>query len=186
MKKSNSKGLPLKALAMMAILAALSIILGKYLAIGVGDVLRFSFENLPIIFAGIMFGPMGGILVGVVADLIGCVLVGYAINPIITLGAAAIGGISGLFWIFKKKMHGISSAVKIPICVILSHIVGSVIIKTFGLSAFYDMPFLILMLWRLLNYAIIGALESVILYFLTKNKAISKEMANFSLKGHER
>ena len=87
---------PLKITAALAMLAAVSIICGKYLAIRGGDILRFSFEDLPIIFAGISFGPIAGMLVGVVADLVGCVMVGYTVNPIVTLGAAAIGAFSGI------------------------------------------------------------------------------------------
>ena len=84
----------LRVTVFSALLAAISIVCGKYLAFNMGDFLRFSFENLPIIFAGMAFGPLIGALVGVVADLVGCLLVGYAINPIITVGAAAIGLIS--------------------------------------------------------------------------------------------
>ena len=93
--KKRKISLDLKILCQLAMLIAISIVAGKYLAIGIGEVLRFSLENLPIIFAGIAFGPIAGILVGVAADLIGCLLVGYTINPIVTIGAAVIGGVSG-------------------------------------------------------------------------------------------
>ena len=59
---------PLKLTAALAMLAAISIICGKYLAIRGGDILRFSFENLPIIFAGVAFGPVAGALVGIVDE----------------------------------------------------------------------------------------------------------------------
>ena len=172
--------MPLKAIAMMAILAAISIILGKYLAIRVGDVLRFSFENLPILFAGMVFGPIGGILVGVVADLIGCVLVGYAINPIVTVGAAVIGGLSGVVWFLLKRLPKINTAVRVFVTVLLSHLIGSVVVKTFGLAVFYDMPFWILMLWRLLNYVIVGVLEAIVIFILFKNRAVNAQIASFS------
>ena len=87
MNRTNTKVKVFKSLAILAsssFLAALSIILGKYLAIPGGNVLRFSFENLPIMFAGMAFGPFVGCAVGIVADLIGCVLVGYTVNPLIT------------------------------------------------------------------------------------------------------
>ncbi len=48
----------LQLLAVSAFLAALSIICGKYLALSLGNVLRFSFENLPIVLAGVAFGPV--------------------------------------------------------------------------------------------------------------------------------
>ena len=160
-----------------ALLSAISIVCGKYLAFNMGDILRFSFENLPIIFAGIAFGPVTGALVGTVADLIGCLLVGYAINPIITLGAASIGIISGVYRFLPQSHSKGRYILKLSLVIFASHLVGSVIIKSFGLSVFYDMPLIILMLWRLLNYVIVGTLEGFILYHLVKNKKISHEIS---------
>ena len=91
-----------------AFLVAISIVCGKYLAIRGGDVLRFSFENLPILLAGIAFGPL------------------------------------------------------------------------VGLAAFYDMPLYALMLWRLLNYLIIGVLEYVILLVILKNKNVRAQLSRLT------
>ena len=175
------KALPLKVTAALAMLAAISIICGKYLAIPGGDILRFSFENLPIIFAGIAFGPLAGVLVGVVADLIGCVLVGYAINPIVTVGAGAVGLVAGLIPILLRKAK-LSETVKIPLAVAAAHIVGSVLIKTFGLAVFYDMPIFVLMFWRLFNYAIVGTVEGVLLTVLFTNKMLTGTLASLKQK----
>ena len=175
MKYSNSQR-ALRLLVFGALLAAISIVCGKYLAINMGEVLRFSFENLPIIFAGAAFGPIMGALVGAVADLVGCLLVGYAINPIVTLGAVSIGLISGVYRFLPDSDRRSACILKVAITVILSHLVGSVVIKTFGLAKFYDMPLIVLMLWRLLNYVIVGALEGFILYHLIRNKKISAEI----------
>ena len=88
----------LQGLCFAGILAAMSIILGKFLQIPnpFQDFIRISFENLPIIIAGFSLGPIAGALVGTVADLIGCVLYGYSINPIITVGAASVGLVAGV------------------------------------------------------------------------------------------
>jgi ECF transporter S component (folate family) len=158
-----------RALAMCAVLVAMSIILGKYLAIRGGEILRFSFENLPLLMAGILFGPLAGLVTGVAADLVGCVMVGYAINPIVTAGAALIGLLGGLLWRMLSKLpYGL----RLSLTVAVSHVVGSVLVKTVGLAAFYSMPIGVLALWRLLNYAIVGGLEFLLLYFVLKNKAI--------------
>ena len=162
-----------KVMATAAIFVAISIVCGKYLAISGGNILRFSFENLPIILAGIAFGPAVGAAVGTVADLVGCALVGYAVNPIITVAGALIGACSGfLFRIFKSH----SLFARLLVTVSVSHILGSVIIKTFGLSVFYSMPLWELMLWRLLNYILVGALELTLIYILVKNKAVRKQL----------
>lgn len=170
----NTKKIPFAVLVAAAFLAALSIVLGKYLAIRVGDTLRFSFENLPILLAGMAFGPVAGVLVGVGADLIGCLMVGYAVNPIITVGGAVIGLLGGvLYRVLSKTPH----LVRVTVTVTAAHLFGSVLIKTVGLVAFYSYPLWELMLWRLLNYALIGGLETALLYVILKSRAIQSQIS---------
>lgn len=183
MKKSE---IHLRLAVALSMLAAISIILGKYLAFGIGNVLRFSFENLPISFAGIAFGPIAGALVGAVADLVGCLLVGYEINWLVTLGAVAVGLISGLSAVVLKKFLPRFEVLRITVSVLAAHIIGSVLIKTVGLAAYYSMPFHILMLWRLLNYAIVGGLECLLLIPLMRSRGVKREIARIMPRQHER
>lgn len=189
MQKTNKQAVPvrqgriavfgsLKALVAASLLAAMSIVCGKYLAFGVGNVLRFSLENLPIILAGMFFGPAIGATVGAVADIIGCLLVGYTLNPIITLGAAAAGFVGGAVYRLTKRHTHLCHGLCVCLSTVASHICGSVLIKTFGLSAFYDMPFTLLLLWRLANYLIIGAIETALLYFITRSKAVTAALGS--------
>jgi len=171
--KKSSFSLSLRLTVTLSLFVAISIVFGKYLAINVGEVLRFSFENLTIIFAGIAFGAIPGMLVGVVADLVGCVLVGYTVNPLVTLGALAIGAVSGITF---KLTHKLSTLPRVTISASVSHLIGSVIIKTFGLAIYYDMPIHILMLWRLLNYSIIVAVEVFFISVLIGNKSIQNQI----------
>ena len=163
----------LKVMVSCALLVAISIVCGKLLAFNVGTVLRFSLENMPIILASIAFGPLIGGVTAVVADLIGCLIVGYEINPIVTLGAFCIGVISGAVYRLLGKLP---SVVKSVLSVTIAHLVGSVVIKTFGLSKFYDMPFEILLLWRALNYLIIGVLEIIIIHYLLKSRSVTGQL----------
>ena len=165
----------LKLTVILALLCAISIVAGKYLAIRGGEVMRFSLENMPVIFAGMAFGPVAGMLVGVVSDLIGCVLVGYTINPLVTVGAGAIGLVSGLMPIILKKAN-ISTPLMTAITVASAHIIGSVIIKTIGLYTYYTMPFTVLLLWRVLNYLIVGGLDGGVVYVLLRNKEIKSHI----------
>ena len=59
----------------------MSIVLGKLLVFNITDSIRISLENLPLLMAGIFFGPFIGAAVGAGADIIGCLIVGYSINP---------------------------------------------------------------------------------------------------------
>lgn len=154
----------------------MSIVFGKYLAINAGEYLRFSFENLPVLLAGFAFGPIAGAAVGAVSDLVGCVLVGYAINPIITVGATSLGFVAGFYRFMPKKEGGVSRFLSILAFVLLSHTVGSVMIKSYGLAAYYDAPFYVLVLWRILNYVIVAAADCAVLYLLLSSRAINSEI----------
>lgn len=170
--KGNAVFKTLGVLVASAFLAAISIVCGKYLAVPGGEVMRFSFENMPIIMAGMAFGPLVGAIVGAVADIIGCILVGYTINPLVTLGACTVGLVGGLTYFLLGRVAGCPYIVRISASVALAHVTGSVIIKTIGLAAYYAIPFHVLLLWRILNYLIVGAIEGVILYHLMKNRMI--------------
>ena len=159
----------IKRICLGGILAALSIVFGKLLAFNIGELFRISLENLPIILGGIFLGPIFGAVVGMVADLVGCLMVGYTINPVITLGAVAIGSISG---IVSRLTKNISTGKRVFLSVLSAHIFGSVIIKSIGLSWFYGTDFWALIPYRVLNYALIVALEYTIIYILMKNKGI--------------
>ncbi len=163
----------LKVMVSCALLVAISIVCGKLLAFNIGTVLRFSLENMPIMLSSIAFGPLIGGVTAVVADLIGCLIVGYEVNPIVTLGAFSIGFISGVVYRIFGKASGKAKSI---ISVSLAHLIGSVVIKTFGLSRFYDMPFEMLMLWRALNYVIIGVLEIFIIHYLLKSKSVTGQL----------
>ena len=171
----------LRITIILALMVAISILMGKYLAVRGGDVMRFSLENTPIILSGIAFGPGAGALVGLVADLVGCVMVGYTINPLVALGAAAIGLVSGFVPRILAKIN-VNSKLKLATTVAVAHLVGSVVIKTLGLSAYYDMPLVILMLWRVLNYLIVGVLDGVVVHILLNHKAIDKQIKELTKK----
>lgn len=165
----------LKLVATLAMLSAISIICGKYLAINGGNFMRFSLENMPIIFAGMAFGPIAGAVVGVVADLIGCVLMGWVPIPWVTVGAAFIGIIAGVANPLMKK-YKVPAWLITTIVVFCAHLIGSVLIKTIGLSSFYNMQYSPLLLWRLLNYLVVGIIDGFVVHFLLKNKAIKMQL----------
>ena len=87
----------LRNLTFCALLIAMSIVFSRALSISTGF-LRFNLGSLPVVLAAVLFGPAAGFAVGAIADIIGGVLAGYAINPLITLGAGAIGLFAGIGW----------------------------------------------------------------------------------------
>lgn len=157
------------AIVAMALFIALSIVLGKYLAFNLTSSIRISLENLPIILAAAAFGPVAGATVGFTADIIGCFLVGYTINPIITMGAVSIGLIAGFF-----SHINCNRFLKSLLTVLPAHIVGSVIIKTIGLYIYFKLPFWLTFASRAGVYAITATVEIIILQIFYSQKIIQK------------
>lgn len=150
-----------RTLTRIAILTTLSIVLGKILSLTIGPI-RISLENLPVVFAGIIMGPLCGMVVGLVADVLGSLLVGYAINPIITLGAASIGLTAGIVY----RLRLLPERYNLLVSVFTAHLIGSIIIKTAGLVFLYGHPWAILA-YRIPLYLAIAATESCLIAYLS-------------------
>lgn len=165
----------IRVMIISALMVAMSIVLGKYLSIST-PVFRLSFENLPIIITGYFFGPIIGMFVAIAADLIGCLLKGYAIIPLVTVGAAFVGLISGIISKILPpiSINKIKINIKLLIAVFGAHLIGSVILKTIGLLAFYDKGYTLLAAERAVNYLIVGTLEYLLISLLIKNRTIRK------------
>lgn len=162
----------LKKLTQAAMLTAMSVVIGifckNFLNFGNG-LFRVTFENLPIIMSGILFGPVIGGLVGIATDLVSYLLSSqvYPPNLIVTAGAFSVGLISGLIpRIFVRK----KGYAQIILSGALAHVVGSMIIKPIGLYQFYGM----LVLWRIPLYLVIAPLEILLICQLFRNKNIQR------------
>ena len=172
-KKQGIFGGNTRLLVVSALLVAMSIVLGKFAQIPIGDSIRISFENLPLLMAGIFFGPVSGAVVGVSADLIGCVLKGYTINPFITVGACLIGLVSGI--VFKYGFKCATRPSAIAASVYSAHIIGSVIVKSIGLFIYFHTPLPELLL-RLPIYIVIGGLEFYIINMMLSNHGFIEQV----------
>ena len=191
MKKSRkSLFLNVKSLTFCAMLVSLSVILGwigrTYFTFGAGiSAVRITFENLPVIASGFIFGPIVGGMVGIICDLVSCLVAPQpSINPFITLGTCVTGLVSGLLfkYIFKEKRK------LFPILVssLFAHLIGSVIIKTFGFYVYYSYPFLPTLILRLAIYTGIGTGEGLLLFSLFKNRTLFSMIENLKKKDGRR
>lgn len=143
-----------KKIAYLSFLTALTIILTRVLSIripvaGVEGV-RIGFGALPIIFAGIAFGPAAGGIVGALGDLLG-----YFINPIgaymphFTFTSFLTGFIPGLmvFYIIKKCR----TLTVILISISVGQLITSIIIVPYFINSLFGVPFAVIMPPRLIS-----------------------------------
>ena len=159
-----------KVLVMSGLLAAMNIILGKFFQITPTESMRFSIGALPVIFGGMVFGPVMGGCIGLTGDLVGCLVTMMSINPIIAAGSAMIGVTAGLFKINKNQKYGF---VFCFVAAISAHIVGSMIIKSIGMHVYYGTPFSVLAL-RIPVYTVNSLVEAFLVTVLLSRKEILK------------
>ena len=157
-----------RTLTVLALLIAMSIVFSRVLSISTGFV-RFNLGSLPVLLAGIVFGPGAGFAVGALADMIGGILAGYAINPLITLGAASIGLVGG--WLWQALPHTLRLGQRLLLSVVAAHVVGSIIINSLALHIFYGYAWSVLVA-RVPNALILTAVNTVLLRLLMENKAV--------------
>ena len=172
MKQKRKLFLNVKGLTVSAMLVAMSVIIGifckNYLNFG-GGLFRVTFENLPILLSGIMFGPIVGGLVGAASDLVSYLMSNqiYPPNLIVTVGAGLVGICSGTVSKYLIKRNGTA---QIVVAGALSHLIGSMVVKSIGLYQYYGA----LVLWRIPLYLVIAALEIFVLCMLYRRKSFQR------------
>ncbi len=161
-----------RVLCAAAMLCVLSFLLGLLAKRIFGtSPLRITFENLPIVFAGITLGPCIGGAVGVAADLLSCVSAGQMPSAIIAIGSLTVGVLSGLC---GRLCHRRLAFLSVLTADAAAQVAGSAIVKSIGLSFYFGIPIYTLA-WRIPLYLGIALLESYLIYFLLKNQALRRE-----------
>ena len=125
-------------LVMMAALAAMQIILARFLGIQVSDTLRLSFESIPVVLAGLWLGPVCGGIVGFVADTIGTMLSGLTWFPPLALNPIMEGVVAGLLArYFIRSDIGESRGVwKVALTAVITGILNAFVVGLIGSTLF--------------------------------------------------
>ena len=161
-----------KSMTIAAMLTAMSVVIGilckNFLNFG-GGLFRVTFENLPIIMGGLLFGPIIGGIIGAASDLLSYIFSAqiYPPNLIVTAGAISVGVVSGVMsrYVVKKK-----GTLQIIVSGGLAHIVGSMIIKPIGLYQFYSWA----VLFRIPLYFLIAPIEIALICVLFSRKSFCR------------
>lgn len=162
------KNINIRTMIIMALLAALGAVFSAFLSLelsftGVKTV-ELSLTPLPVMLAGIFFGPLAGGIVGFVADTAGFFMGAPmgAYNPVFSLTMALFGVIAGLFYIRSKK----NTIWKATGMALTAQVVCSLVLNTFLVWAFYGVPLAVLIPPRLIGAAVELPLYSWLLMVL--------------------
>lgn len=151
----------------MALLVAMQLVLSRVLVIDLGPY-RITVGSVCTVLAGLWLGPVAGGVCGLCADIIGCFIKGYAVNPLITVAAILWGVLPALMkpmFIHKEKT---GKTVGICISVVLTGILSSLVCTTAGLVLILGYNFYAIMPGRLVQFAIMIPIYCVLtclLYF---------------------
>ena len=123
-----------RTLVSCALLAAVSVVLARFIIPMPNETTRFSLEAVPIFLAGMLFGPLPGALVGFVADFVGCLFSGYGYNPMFCVPPILYGLAAGLFQPMLVKK---TSVWTIALAFLPAITLGSILWESFALAFVY-------------------------------------------------
>lgn len=167
MKENYKTNWNVRTVVFLGALVAMHLVLTRVFVIELGFG-RISLGSVCTILAGLWFGPVAGGICGFAADIIGCILKGYAINPLITIAAILWGVIPALFKPVFLKGSKVKKNAWLAVGIILASVLSSLVFTTAGLVLFNGYNFFAIMPARVIQFFAMTAVYCVItniLYF---------------------
>ncbi len=172
------------ALTVCALLTALSVILARLLTIIPSEISRFSLEAVPILLAGLLFGPVPGAAVGFAADFIGCLFSPFGYNPIFCLPPILYGLWAGLLrgYVWTKP-----TVWRMALAVFPAALCGSVLWQSAALALVYGGEaklafFLTRLASRSIQFAVTGVIDTTAVWLLLRRNALSPVLHRLKIK----
>ena len=187
----NKRKMTTKRLAVNAVLIAIYVAL-RFFNIPFGDSFRFTLAPFPVILCALLYGPVDGLLVGLLGEFLSQVLGPYGLTPTTllwcvgeTVRGGALGLCSVLFlrkWLVSTQRPDNKQIAVLLICCVLTGVLAS-LGQTFALyvdsnmMGYYNYTMVFgVMVWRILVYillsGIFGYLSLPIIAALRKTKFI--------------
>ena len=162
-----------RTLVFCALLAAITVVLARLIIPMPNATTRFSVEAVPVFLAGMLFGPIPGMLVGLVSDAVGCLFSGYGYNPLFAVPPILYGLCGGLFRpLLARKTTVFTIALAFAPAVVL----GSILYQSWSLAFVYNSQgafkasFLFLLNQRAIQFAVTFVLDVLIVWALYKTR----------------
>ena len=116
-----------------ALVAALSVVMARWLCFATPNGVRWSLDKFPLFLAGMLFGPVWGGLTGFTADFLGSIMQ-FGFNPLLCPPAILYGVFGGLMRHFIRKNP---TVMRLGLSYLLPVVLGSILYQSAMLSYFY-------------------------------------------------
>lgn len=151
-----------RTIVIIGAMTALSIVFSRFLSISAWNT-KIGFSFAPIALAGMILGPVPGLITGALSDLIGALLFpSGAYFPGFTLTSALTGLVFGLF-LYKDR-----TLLRVLWCVLINQLVMSLMLNTLWISVLYGTPFAALLATRSVQCLIVGPVQFVTIMAMGK------------------
>ena len=176
------------SLTVCALLTALSVVLARVLTLIPAETTRISLEAVPIVLAGLLCGPLPGALTGFAADFIGCLISPYGYNPIFCVPPILYGLLAGLARRYVLEKPALP---RTALAIFPAALLGSVLWQSMALALVYGGDakqafFVTKLVSRSIQFALTGAVDTVIVWLLLRRGALSGVQRRISAKGGSR
>ena len=162
MQKNNYKTYwNVKTLVFMALLVAMHLVLTRVFVVELGAY-RISVGSVCTILAGLWMGPAAGAVCGLTADILGCFMKGYPIDPFITTAAICWGLIPALAKPLYANRTKKGKTAGIVLSVFGTAVVSSLVLTTMGLVLFEGYNFYTIIPGRLVQFVVLIPIYSVL------------------------
>ncbi|MDD2373027.1 MAG: folate family ECF transporter S component [Syntrophomonadaceae bacterium] len=164
MKKINTK-----SLVIMALFAAISIILARFLVVYLTNSVRINFGNIPIILVSLLLGPVAGGLTAAVADILGALLFSpLSWYPPLTIAPVIVGILPA---VLKPMLLKKVNFWRIYSIILITDLIAGVGLTTYLLSKLYGTGYFELLAVRAPIALAVSLVEGLAVYILYKRLA---------------
>lgn len=145
-----------RQLCVLALLTAAAIVLSRFVPVINLWNTKIDFSFAAVMLAACISGPIGGMVVGGLADFIGAVLFPIGTYfPGFTVTAALTGLVFGLL------LHKKCNLLRIIIAVVSTQLVCGLLLNTVFISILYTKAFTALLVTRLVQFAVMSVVEII-------------------------
>jgi len=165
-----------KRLTYLGLLVALAVVLTRFASVrltvaGVENV-RVGFGHFPVLFAGILYGPLAGAAVGALADLIG-----YSLSPMgpymphFTLAWALTGALPPLVLAALPRRPRVPTVGRLLVAIGVTQATVAVLLTSLFLRLLFGMPWTVTVTPRVVVQAVLVPVYATLTHMILRSVA---------------